>query len=74
MTGGQKVADCTTFALEPTDALEESTTGNTALRYDATSDQFIYNYKAPSSGSCYVFAIRNADGVTTQQIDFKFTK
>jgi hypothetical protein len=74
MTGGQKAVSCTSFDLTDTDALEASTTGNTALRYDATSDQFIYNYKAPSSGTCYVFAIRNADGLTTQQIDFKFTK
>jgi hypothetical protein len=74
MTGGQKAVSCTSFDLSDSDALEEATTGNTALRYDATSDQFIYNYKAPTSGSCYVFAIRNADGVTTQQIDFKFTK
>jgi hypothetical protein len=74
MTGGQKATACTSFDLTDTDVLEESTTGNTALRYDATSDQFIYNYKAPSSGSCYIFAIRYADGLTTQQIDFKFTK
>jgi hypothetical protein len=74
MTGGQKAVSCTSFDLTDTDALEEATTGNTALRYDATSDQFIYNYKAPTSGTCYVFAIRNADGVTTQQVDFKFTK
>jgi hypothetical protein len=74
MTGGQKAVSCTSFDLTDTDALESSTTGGTSLRYDATSDQFIYNYKAPSSGTCYVFAIRNADGLTTQQIDFKFTK
>src|SRR5215211_1890984 len=74
MTGGQKTVDCSNFALEPQDVLEEYTTGSTSLRYDATSDQFIYNYKAPSSGSCYIFAIRNADGLTTQQIDFQFTK
>ena len=75
MTGGQKLVTCNNFSLEPEDALEESTTGNTSLRYDATSDQFIYNYKAPASGGpCFVFAIRNADGVTTQQVDFKFTK
>jgi hypothetical protein len=74
MSGGQKAVSCTSFDLSDSDALEESTTGNTALRYDATSDQFIYNYKAPTSGTCYVFAIRYADGVTTQQIDFKFTK
>jgi hypothetical protein len=75
MTGGQKLVTCNNFTLEPEDALEEATTGNTSLRYDATSDQFIYNYKAPSSGGpCFVFAIRNADGLTTQQIDFKFTK
>jgi hypothetical protein len=74
MTGGQKAVSCGSFDLSDSDALEASTTGNTSLRYDATSDQFIYNYKAPSTGSCYVFAIRNADGLTTQQIDFQFTK
>jgi hypothetical protein len=74
MTGGQKAVSCTSFDLSDSDALEEATTGNTALRYDATSDQFIYNYKAPTSGTCYVFAIRYADGLTTQQINFKFTK
>jgi hypothetical protein len=74
MTGGQKAVSCGMFDLSDSDALETSTTGGTSLRYDATSDQFIYNYKAPSSGSCYVFAIRNADGLTTQQIDFQFTK
>src|SRR5215210_5195038 len=74
MSGGQKAVTCGSFTLLPEDALEESTTGSTSLRYDATSDQFIYNYKAPTSGSCYIFAIRYADGLTTQQIDFKFTK
>jgi hypothetical protein len=74
MSGGQKAVACGSFNLSDSDALEEATTGNTSLRYDATSDQFIYNYKAPSSGSCYVFAIRNADGLTTQQIAFQFTK
>jgi hypothetical protein len=74
MTGGQKAVTCGSFDLSDSDALETATTGGTSLRYDATSDQFIYNYKAPSSGSCYIFAIRNADGLTTQQIDFQFTK
>jgi hypothetical protein len=74
MTGGQKAVSCGMFDLSDSDALESSTTGGTSLRYDATSDQFIYNYKAPSTGSCYIFAIRNADGLTTQQIDFQFTK
>ena len=74
MTGGQKAVSCTSFDLSDTDELEVATTGGTSLRYDATSDQFIYNYKAPTTGTCYVFAIRQADGLTTQQIDFKFTK
>jgi hypothetical protein len=76
MSGGQKATTCDNFNLLDSDALEESTTGSTFLRYDATSDQFIYNYKAPTSGSCYIFAIRGADGVPThtEQIDFKFTK
>jgi hypothetical protein len=74
MTGGQKAVTCGEFFLAPTDTLESSTTGGTALRYDATSDQFIYNYKAPTTQGCYVFAIRNADGAMTKQVAFTFTK
>jgi hypothetical protein len=72
MSGVAKKADCSAFSTS--DDLEEYTAGNTALRYDATSDQFIYNYKAPSTTGCYTFAIKYADGVHVKQANFNFTK
>jgi hypothetical protein len=72
MSGVAKKADCSAFSTS--DALEEYTAGNTVLRYDATSDQFIYNYKAPSSPVCQAFVISKADGVNTKQANFNFTK
>jgi hypothetical protein len=72
MSGVAQKANCATFA--GSDALEEYTAGNTVLRYDATSDQFIYNYKAPSSPVCQAFVVSKADGVNSKQANFNFTK
>ena len=45
------------------DDLELYTTGNTTLRYDATSNQFIYNWQSPkSAGKCYTVQITLTDG------------
>jgi len=74
MSAGQKEMTWGSFALLPTDELTESTTGDTSLRYDAGADQFIYNYKAPSTAGCYVLAVRKADGASTRQVNFTFTR
>ena len=74
MSGGQKSVTCGSWTVSNQNVLEESLTGNTSLRYDATSDQFIYNYKAPSTTGCYAFAIKNADGITIKQANFNFTE
>ena len=74
MTVTQRTSVCDTGA--PADALETEAgaAGSTSVRYDAASDQFIFNYKAPSSGSCYTLNVNKADGVNTKSILFKFTK
>jgi hypothetical protein len=73
MTGGQAKVNCGAIVGEQ-DVLEEYNSGSTALRYDALSDQFIYNYKAPTTPGCYTFAIKNADGAHVKQANFNFTK
>jgi hypothetical protein len=74
MSGSAKNVACGSWSSLGTDSLEDYTTGNTVLRYDATSDQFIYNYKAPSSTGCQTFVISKADGLTAKQANFNFTK
>ncbi|MGX5716757.1 PxKF domain-containing protein [Arthrobacter sp. MAHUQ-56] len=49
--------------LSPVDDIEVTATGNTSLRYDATSGQFIYNWKTPTvAGSCYSLTMTANDG------------
>lgn len=61
--------NCTTSAVE--DVIELTATGSTALRYDTTEGQFIYNWKTPTSaGACYKVTISTNDG-SSQTAYFK---
>jgi hypothetical protein len=54
------VVACTSGVLDP---LEEYATGGTSLRYDSTSNQFIYNWQSPrKAGTCYIVNIGLSDG------------
>ena len=54
---------CTTGVLE--DVIEElAATGGTALRFDTTGDQFIYNWKTPTTLGCYKTTVTMMDGST----------
>ena len=66
---------CGAFVGYSADALVEVTaTGGTVLRYDATSNQFIYNWQTPStSNACYVLVLTLKDG-TTHVADFQMKK
>jgi hypothetical protein len=57
------------------DQIEETTTANSGLTYDATADQYNYVWKTQSAyaGKCFRFDMKLIDG-TTQSALFKFTK
>lgn len=59
----QTEISCSTNA--PTDLVEFTVTGDTSLRYDAATGQFIYNWKTPKSpGKCYRVTMTTMDGST----------
>jgi hypothetical protein len=66
------VVSCGAFSGYSPDALVEATaTGGTVLRYDSTSNQFIYNWQTPGVGNtCYVLVLTLKDG-TTHVADFR---
>lgn len=45
---------CGIFGAAPADAIEIETTGETMLRYDTETNQFIYNWKTPRDPLCYM--------------------
>ena len=47
----------------PVDNLEDYATGNTHLRYDSTSNQYVYNWQSPKKpGQCFQVDIVLTDG------------
>lgn len=57
-----QVIGCDTVAGAE-DPVEATTTGGTALRYDTTAGQFIFNWQTPKApGSCYAVTVTTLDG------------
>jgi predicted dienelactone hydrolase len=54
-----KVIGCGEFSGDPTDALETTATDGTSLRFE--DDQFVYNWKTPSTAGCYELFVTLAD-------------
>lgn len=54
------------------DALEVTATGGTALRYDATANQFVFNWQTPKRSGCYTltFTLDNDDAYSA---DFRLS-
>ena len=76
----QTALDAATFAANkvtcssttPVDDIELLSSGSTALRYDATSGQYVYNWKTPTgAGTCYALTMTAKDGVTKVTALFK---
>lgn len=60
---------CATNAV--TDDIEAPTSGATVLRYDATANQYVYNWQSPKgAGVCYRLTVTLTDG-TSRSADFK---
>ena len=53
---------CSTWAGNPTDGIETYASGGTQLRYDAAANQYVYNWKTPSSAGCYLLQVALDDG------------
>lgn len=58
-----KETACGTLGPLPEDAIETLATGGTALRYDSTAGQFVYNWQTPKTvGRCYTTSVTLDDG------------
>jgi hypothetical protein len=66
---------CPAASAVTADAVEETTTSNSGLTYDAIANQYTYVWKTNKTwaNTCRVFTIRFADG-SERQIMFKFNK
>lgn len=63
---------CASLGTALSDAVEVTTTGGTALRYDATAGQFVQNWKTPAgAGRCYAVTVTTNDGQTRGPALFK---
>ena len=62
----QKKISCSSVSTALTDDVEITNTGNTLLRYDSTSGQFIANWKTPTGqiGTCWEAKMTSVDGST----------
>jgi hypothetical protein len=54
-------------------ACDVTPTGGTMLRYDTTTNQYVYNWQTPSQTGNYVFSVHFTDG-TTYAAYFKLTR
>jgi hypothetical protein len=66
-----KAVSCTSLSSS-TDPIETAASGGSALRYDSTANQYVYNWQTPSAPGCYELDVALNDD-TTQVADFKLS-
>ena len=69
----QQRISCDTFVGDPVDAVEQTNTGGTSLRYDTTSGQFVANWKTPGGpkDSCWKAQVTAMDGTSALEAFFR---
>jgi hypothetical protein len=60
-TIGYSATSCSAFTGQPTNPLQATSSGGTALRYDTTANQYVFNWATPGPG-CYTLFVQLASG------------